>query len=100
MIVFDTMFRITHIFLAYLRLSRIIQTCLTEPIVTLKNGTYTGIHNSVFNQDVFLGIPFAKQPVGQLRLRVPQSLDTTWTGTLPAATFGNSCPQYPLIKSN
>lgn len=31
-----------------------------KPTVTVKNGTYYGIHNPDFNQDFFLGMPFAK----------------------------------------
>jgi triacylglycerol lipase len=31
-----------------------------RPTVTVKNGTYYGVHNPDFNQDFFLGMPFAK----------------------------------------
>lgn len=30
------------------------------PTAVVKNGTYTGIHNAAYNQDFFLGIPFAQ----------------------------------------
>lgn len=32
----------------------------TAPSVTVKNGSYTGLHNSYYNQDFFLGIPYAQ----------------------------------------
>jgi triacylglycerol lipase len=51
-----------------------------EPVVTIKNGTYVGIYTSVYNQDLFLGIPYARPPIGNLRFRIPQSLNSTWTG--------------------
>ena len=33
-------------------------TC--KPTVTVKNGTYYGVRNHEFDQDFFLGMPFAK----------------------------------------
>lgn len=36
------------------------RACESKPTVTVKNGTYYGVHNSEFNQDFFLGMPFAK----------------------------------------
>jgi Carboxylesterase family len=64
------------------------------PTVTVKNGTYSGIYDPAFNQDVFLGIPFAQPPNGTLRLRAPESLDESWQGVREAVTYGNSCPAY------
>jgi triacylglycerol lipase len=51
-----------------------------EPAVTVKNGTYAGIHSSIYNQDFFLGIPYARPPIGNMRFRIPQTLNATWTG--------------------
>ena len=42
--------------------------------------------------DAFLGIPFAKPPVGNLRFRHPQPMDP-WTGQLNASKMPNSCWQ-------
>jgi hypothetical protein len=30
------------------------------PVVTVKNGSYVGVHNSYYNQDFFLGVPYAQ----------------------------------------
>jgi hypothetical protein len=57
------------------------------PIVNLKNGSYYGVHNSQYNQDFFLGIPFAQPPVDELRFANPESVNTTWTGALPATNY-------------
>ena len=48
------------------------------PKVTIKNGTVVGMHSTTYNEDVFLGIPYAQAPVNELRFRVPQSLNTTY----------------------
>jgi para-nitrobenzyl esterase len=40
----------------------------------------------------FLGIPYAKPPVGGLRWKPPQPVPP-WEGIRPCAQFGDSCPQ-------
>lgn len=64
------------------------------PTVTLKNGSYNGIHSTSYNQDYFLGMPFAQPPVNDLRLRQPQSLNTTWTGSRNATEYQPECIGY------
>ena len=66
----------------------------TAPTVTVKNGTLSGIHSSSWNQDFFLGIPFAQPPVGSLRFRWPRSLNISYNGVLDATKYGYSCYQY------
>ncbi len=44
--------------------------------------------------DAFLGIPFAKAPVGHLRFKHPQPIDT-WHGIYNATKLPNSCYQSP-----
>ncbi|KAK8252231.1 triacylglycerol lipase [Phyllosticta capitalensis] len=66
----------------------------TGPTATTKNGTYYGIHQSNWNQDFFQGIPFAQAPVGDLRFRDPQSLNTSWNGERNATDLGYLCYGY------
>jgi hypothetical protein len=66
----------------------------TAPTITVKNGTLRGVHSASWNQDFFLGIPFAQPPVGDLRFRWPQSLNTSYDGVLDATKYGYSCYQY------
>ncbi len=42
--------------------------------------------------NVFLGIPYAKAPEGDLRFEPPQD-PLSWNGILPAFSFGPVCPQ-------
>lgn len=63
-----------------------------SPHVTVRNGTYEGIHNPHFNQDFFLGIPYAQDTSGQNRFRAPQSLNTTWRGRRDAKQYSHACP--------
>lgn len=64
------------------------------PTVGLKNGSYYGVHNSYYNQDFFLGMPYTQPPLGELRLQVPQSLNETWTGTRNATQYSPECIGY------
>lgn len=65
-------------------------------IVTLKNGKVQGKLLSVLNGSVgaFLGIPYGKPPVGKLRFRNPEPVDS-WEGVKNASSFPNTCFQFP-----
>lgn len=58
--------------------------------VTIKNGTLVGIRNPTYNQDFFLGVPYASPPVGNLRLRKPVPPES-WDGTRVSNTYSNWC---------
>lgn len=64
------------------------------PQVKIKNGTLGGIHLPAFNEDVFLGVPFAAPPVGNLRLRHPEPFQNSWKGVREATVRSPSCPGY------
>lgn len=65
-----------------------------SPKVKVLNGTYEGVYNQKYNQDLFLGIPYAQPPVDDLRLRVPQPLNTSWEGTRNATEYSPQCIGY------
>lgn len=64
------------------------------PTVTIKNGTISGVHQATYNQDYFLGVPFAQPPVSELRFRNPQSINTTYNSTLEATEYAPECVGY------
>ncbi|KAF9691276.1 hypothetical protein EKO04_010909 [Ascochyta lentis] len=66
----------------------------TPPIARVKNGTIEGLHSTSYNQDFFLGVPFAQPPLGNLRFRQAQSLNTTWEGTRDAKEYATHCVGY------
>jgi carboxylesterase type B len=66
----------------------------TAPTVRILNGTYEGVHSAEYDQDFFLGIPFAQPPVNDLRFRQAQSLNTSWTGSRKATEYSPECIGY------
>ena len=48
-----------------------------------------------YDGDAYLGIPYAKPPVGKLRFQKPKPYGA-FDGTLEAIAFGSSCPQANL----
>ncbi|EXJ73619.1 triacylglycerol lipase [Cladophialophora psammophila CBS 110553] len=65
-----------------------------SPTATVRNGSYYGLHNPTYNQDLFLGMPFAQPPTGDLRFRNPVSLNTSWTGNKNATQYSYACHGY------
>jgi carboxylesterase type B len=62
-----------------------------KPTATVKNGTYYGIHSTEWDQDFFLGMPFAKDPE---RFSIAQSLDSAWQDKRPATEYPRHCYGY------
>jgi para-nitrobenzyl esterase len=59
-------------------------------VVTTQFGTVQGVTNG--NTYEFLGIPFAKPPIGSLRWKAPENPDS-WVNTLSTTNFSPVCPQ-------
>lgn len=60
------------------------------PVAHVKNGSYAGVHSPEYNQDFFLGIPYAQPPVGDLRFKNPVSLNESWTGQKQATQYSKA----------
>ncbi|CAJ2513473.1 Uu.00g015920.m01.CDS01 [Anthostomella pinea] len=63
-----------------------------QPVVSILNGSYESLHLPAFQQDLFLGIPYAQDTGGANRFRIPQALEETWNGTRDAKIYGHACP--------
>lgn len=79
-------------------LSQLSQTNRPLPTVKVLNGTYTGLHSSTYNEDFFLGIPYAQPPVNNLRFTVPQSLNSTFNEPRAATAYSPECVGYGVGK--
>jgi carboxylesterase type B len=66
----------------------------TIPTAHVLNGTYTGIHSEEYNQDFFLGIPYAQPSVGDLRFRQAQPLNFSWSDPRNATSYSLECIGY------
>ncbi|KAJ9649718.1 hypothetical protein H2201_001863 [Coniosporium apollinis] len=65
-----------------------------QPYVRVRNGTYSGVYSAEYDQDFFLGIPYAQPPVEDLRFRIPQSLNSRWRGARNATAYTPTCVGY------
>lgn len=72
----------------------LLSAAFASPLVTVKNGTIRGVHSKEWDQDFFLGIPYAQPPTGQRRFRWPQSINESFAVELDASRYGDSCLQY------
>ena len=65
------------------------------PRVRIDSGALEGAYLPGLPQGTaFLGIPYAAQPVGNLRWKAPQ-LPPVWQGLRKATDYGPACPQAP-----
>ncbi|KAL2783763.1 Alpha/Beta hydrolase protein [Aspergillus keveii] len=75
-------------------------TTVRAPTANLDNGTYVGLHNKEYDQDFFLGIPYAQAPVGSLRFAAPQPLTETFDEPRSATEYGWMCIGYGSDTAN
>ncbi len=74
--------------LLLLSFSGIVQDLKTTPAqVRIRNGVIEGFQNTQDGLKYFFGIPFAKPPVGYLRWKAPQPVES-WKGVLETKKFG------------
>lgn len=69
----------------------------SPPAVTIKNGTVVG--RTADQVDSFIGIPFAQPPVGDLRLRLPQTITKPF-GRLVLPEIAAACIQMNVSKTD
>lgn len=75
-----------------------------DPVIQLRNGSYAGItiqpiaasatlsgFGTNRTQEAFLGIPYAQQPVDELRFRRPYSLNESWDEVRSAKRYSELC---------
>ena len=93
---------ITGVLLAEVLLALILVTagCVTvesgaddRPVAVCTNGTFLGTYETDTGVVTFKGIPFAKQPVGDLRWKAPQEPETTADSVFEAAVLGHTALQ-------
>ena len=61
-------------------------------LIRANGGLISGTNDGAIR--IFRGIPYAAPPVGELRWRPPQPVDS-WEGVMLAESFGAPCPQPP-----
>ncbi len=66
-----------------------------DPLVTIETGKIAGINDSEAGLQLYLGIPYAKPPVGPLRWKAPQPAES-WQGVRAAKAFGPSPMQTAI----
>ncbi|KAK3292126.1 Alpha/Beta hydrolase protein [Chaetomium fimeti] len=71
--------------------SHVFQNSTAPPVVAVKNGSYAGIHSAEYNQDFFLGMPYAQVAP---RFTVSQHLNSSWEGVRNATVYPRHCIGY------
>ncbi|KAH9881118.1 hypothetical protein J1614_001612 [Plenodomus biglobosus] len=66
-----------------------------RPTINTTNGTVVGVHNTQFDQDFFLGIPYAQPPIGPLRYNRPEPVAESWEQR-DATETGAWCHSAPV----
>ena len=73
------------------------QTNSSAPLATTKNGTLIGRHNAAYNQDFFLGIPYATPPLADLRFNNPIPYNETYESK-DSTEYGKTCYGYGVCS--
>ncbi|KAH6611774.1 Alpha/Beta hydrolase protein [Chaetomium sp. MPI-SDFR-AT-0129] len=67
------------------------QAAASAPIVNVRNGSYAGVHSPEYDQDFFLGIPYARKAP---RFTVSQHLNSSWDDVRNATAYPPHCVGY------
>ncbi len=59
------------------------------PIAKTHEATYVGFTDTTYNVDIWAGVPYAKAPLGPLRLQPPEKYPAC--GTINSQAYGNRC---------
>ncbi len=62
----------------------------------VENGTIEGLYDTKTGLQYYLGVPFAKPPIGDLRWKAPQA-PNNWTGVKQTKAFGPRAIQAPVF---
>jgi len=85
------------VLLVLFTLSLSAQSDFNFPVRTeIKNGTIEGSYNTKNGIQSYLGIPYARPPVGNLRWKAPQPLED-WKGVKETKAFGPRAVQAPVF---
>jgi carboxylesterase type B len=77
------------------------QRASSPPTVQIANGTIQGLHLDSYNQDLFLGVPFAQPPTWpNLRFKNPVGLNQPYRNTLQATRYAPMCIGYGVRYSD
>jgi para-nitrobenzyl esterase len=71
-----------------------LNTADAEPLIATKQGFVRGLETE--RVDIFLGIPYAAPPAGDLRWKPPQP-HASWSGVLSTTNFGSHCAQTARV---
>ncbi|CCH44433.1 Liver carboxylesterase [Wickerhamomyces ciferrii] len=77
--------------LSYSIASPILKRDTETPHVKLSNGPISGKYLAEYNQDAYLGIPYAEPPLNNLRFKPPISLQKTWSEVHQFNEYGDAC---------
>ncbi|HEU5079112.1 MAG TPA: carboxylesterase family protein [Opitutaceae bacterium] len=64
---------------------------------TVEQGVIEGSYDTKTGLQSYLGVPFARPPIGELRWKAPQPLEK-WSGVRPAKKFGPRAMQAPIYS--
>ncbi|XP_076671985.1 uncharacterized protein LOC143371011, partial [Andrena cerasifolii] len=90
------LFLVSSVLLPPILCQRFTQTVYTDTGRVRGRRLQTGLHSMPYS--AFMGIPFAKPPVGDLRFRDPIEADP-WTGVLNATDEAPACIQHVAIRT-